>query len=133
MFKKPLSGLKTSAPLRSSDRRKLKQRVITGFSISSDDGDLLVPEGILSVKFSTHLDEPGVSIYPKSHSAQLITLIFMPRLHICLLMEIRSGSPSARALVTSSQLYTRFGNEIVYCRSCLHLLQLSLFSWVAPI
>ncbi|KAF9463370.1 eukaryotic translation initiation factor SUI1 family protein [Collybia nuda] len=61
MFKKPLSGLKTSAPLRSSDRRKLKQKVVAAFGISSEDGDLLVPEGLLSVKFNTHLDEPGVA------------------------------------------------------------------------
>ena len=61
MFKKPLSNLKTSAPLRSSDRRKLKQRVESTFEISSEDGDILVPDGILSLKFSTHLDEPGVS------------------------------------------------------------------------
>ena len=61
MFKKPLSNLKTSAPLRSSDRRKLKQRIESNFAISSEDGDILVPDGILSLKFSTHLDEPGVS------------------------------------------------------------------------
>ncbi|KAJ7279119.1 eukaryotic translation initiation factor SUI1 family protein [Mycena rebaudengoi] len=61
MFKKPLSSLKTSSPLRSSDRRKLKQRVLSAHGLSSEDGDLLVPDGILSVKFSTHLDEPGVA------------------------------------------------------------------------
>ncbi|GLB44597.1 putative reverse transcriptase (RNA-dependent DNA polymerase) [Lyophyllum shimeji] len=61
MFKKPLSGIKTSAPLRSSDRRKLKQRVVAAFGISSEDGDLLVPDGIQSMKFSTHLDDPGVA------------------------------------------------------------------------
>lgn len=61
MFKKPLSNIKTSAPLRSSDRRKLKQRVVTAYQISSEDGDLLVPDGIMSTKFSTHVDEHGVS------------------------------------------------------------------------
>lgn len=81
MFKKPLDDLKTSgtsihykiafhsfgstfvAPLRSSDRRKFKQRVIQEFSlqdVSSEDGDRLVPDGLLSVKFSTHSGEPGV-------------------------------------------------------------------------
>lgn len=49
------------APLRSSDRRKLKQRIIHTFSIEPDTGDVLVPESLLSLKFSTHLDEPGVS------------------------------------------------------------------------
>ncbi|KAJ8075178.1 hypothetical protein PM082_019506 [Marasmius tenuissimus] len=61
MFKKPLGNLKTSAPLRNSDRKKLKQRVISSFSIENESADLLVPEGILSVKFSTHLNELGVA------------------------------------------------------------------------
>lgn len=60
MFKKPLANFKSSAPLRSSDRRKLKQRVLTAFSLPAEDGDLLVPDGILTAKFSTHLDVPGV-------------------------------------------------------------------------
>ncbi|KAG6837743.1 hypothetical protein H0H93_001669 [Arthromyces matolae] len=51
----------TSAPLRSSDRKKLKQRVISIFGISSEDGDLLVPDGIQSIKFMTHLEQPGVA------------------------------------------------------------------------
>jgi translation initiation factor 2D len=63
MFKKPLSNLKTSAPLRSSDRRKLKQRVVSAYGISPEDGDVLVPDGILSVKFSTHVEEPGVRLF----------------------------------------------------------------------
>ncbi|GBE78753.1 eukaryotic translation initiation factor SUI1 family protein [Sparassis latifolia] len=62
MFKKPLADLKTSAPLRSSDRRKLKQRVLQSFDhLAPEDGDPLVPEGLLSQKFSTHLNEPGVA------------------------------------------------------------------------
>ncbi|KZP09841.1 hypothetical protein FIBSPDRAFT_873211 [Athelia psychrophila] len=59
MFKKPLSSLKTSAPLRSSDRRKLKHRVLQAFPNIGDAE--LVPDGLLSVKFSTHLDEHGVA------------------------------------------------------------------------
>ncbi|KAF8904712.1 hypothetical protein CPB84DRAFT_1814350 [Gymnopilus junonius] len=61
MFKKPLSNLKTSAPLRSSDRRKLKQRVVASYALTPEEGDLLVPDGILSVKFLTHVNEPGVA------------------------------------------------------------------------
>ncbi|KAF8630727.1 hypothetical protein AX15_002748 [Amanita polypyramis BW_CC] len=61
MFKKPLGNLKTSAPLSGSDRRKFKQRVIAAFAICPEDGDQLVPEGIQSVKFSTHLNEQGVA------------------------------------------------------------------------
>ncbi|KIJ61221.1 hypothetical protein HYDPIDRAFT_177119 [Hydnomerulius pinastri MD-312] len=60
MFKKPLSKFKTSAPLRSSDRRKLKQRVVQAFGVSPEDGDLLVPDGLMSQKIVTYSDEPGV-------------------------------------------------------------------------
>ena len=60
MFKKPLHDLKTLTHLRSSDRRKLKQKVVTAFELTSEQGDALVPDGISSAKFSTHLDEPGV-------------------------------------------------------------------------
>ncbi|KXN90431.1 Eukaryotic translation initiation factor 2D [Leucoagaricus sp. SymC.cos] len=59
MFKKPLGQLKTSAPIRASDRRKLKQRVVTTFSANPEDGDLLVPDGILTAKFFTYAKEPG--------------------------------------------------------------------------
>ncbi|KAG1801101.1 hypothetical protein EV424DRAFT_1437242 [Suillus variegatus] len=61
MFKKPLGNLKTSAPLRNSDRRKLKQHIIQTFSLVPDVGEELVPEGLLSVKFNTYTDEPGVA------------------------------------------------------------------------
>ncbi|KIM41927.1 hypothetical protein M413DRAFT_445131 [Hebeloma cylindrosporum] len=61
MFKKPLSNLKTSAPLRSSDRRKLKQRIVAAYGLTGEEGDALVPDGILSLKFSTHINEPGVA------------------------------------------------------------------------
>ncbi|KAI0077630.1 eukaryotic translation initiation factor SUI1 family protein [Panus rudis PR-1116 ss-1] len=61
MFKKPLSVLKTSAPLRSSDRRKLKQRIIDAFSLTPEDGELLVPDPLLSQKFNNHVDEQGVA------------------------------------------------------------------------
>lgn len=65
MFKKPPSNVKTSAPLRSSDRRKLKQKVVATFGIAPEDGELLVPDGLESMKFSTHLEEPG-TIYLSS-------------------------------------------------------------------
>ncbi|KAI0311462.1 hypothetical protein OF83DRAFT_1295388 [Amylostereum chailletii] len=60
MFKKPLSDTKTSAPLRSSDRRKLRQRIMQKFGLEQDDGDLVVPEGLLTMKISTHQGDPGV-------------------------------------------------------------------------
>ncbi|KAI0334161.1 eukaryotic translation initiation factor SUI1 family protein [Cubamyces sp. BRFM 1775] len=62
MFKKALADLKTSAPLRSSDRRKLKQRVLQAYPVlQPEEGDSLVPDGLQSQKFSTHLEEPGVA------------------------------------------------------------------------
>lgn len=115
MFKKPLSNIKTSgmsscislesagqstAPLRSSDRRKLKQRVIQAYGISPELGDLLVPDGLMSQKVATYANDPGVSIlvasrrngrigvHPSTHSFR--SFIYRPK-------EILSGSPSARA------------------------------------
>lgn len=61
MFKKPLSHLKTSSPLRSSDCRKLRQRIVAAFGLTPEQGDVLVPDGTLSVKFSTYTNETGVS------------------------------------------------------------------------
>ncbi|KAF9074609.1 hypothetical protein BDP27DRAFT_1416022 [Rhodocollybia butyracea] len=61
MFKKPVNNWKTSSPLRTSDRKKFKQIVSKSFSITSEEAESLVPEGILSVKFATHLSEPGVA------------------------------------------------------------------------
>ncbi|KAH9915323.1 uncharacterized protein B0H18DRAFT_886092 [Fomitopsis serialis] len=64
MFKKPLSDLKTIAPLRTSDRRKLKQRVLETYShVKPEEGDVLVPEGLHHQKFATYADEPGVAYF----------------------------------------------------------------------
>jgi translation initiation factor 2D len=51
--------LSVSAPVRSSDRRKLKQQVIDAFALTPEEGNLLVPD-LLVAKFNTHLDEQGV-------------------------------------------------------------------------
>ncbi|KAK2465518.1 hypothetical protein APHAL10511_002410 [Amanita phalloides] len=59
MFKKPLGSLKNAAPLRASDRRKFKLRVLDAFGIAADIGDELVPSGMRSVKFTTYLDHVG--------------------------------------------------------------------------
>ncbi|KAI0789203.1 eukaryotic translation initiation factor SUI1 family protein [Abortiporus biennis] len=61
MFKKPLADLKTSAPIRSSDRRKLKQKVVDTYSLTAEVGELLVPDGLQSQKFSTHVNEHGIA------------------------------------------------------------------------
>lgn len=71
MFKKPLGQLKTSAPIRASDRRKLKQRVVTTFSANPEDGDTLVPDGILTAKFFNYAKEPGVSLFSSCFSIEI--------------------------------------------------------------
>lgn len=60
MFKKPLGDAKTSAPLRSSERRKLKARTAERFQLTQEIVDTLVPEGLLAQKFSAYNGEPGV-------------------------------------------------------------------------
>lgn len=50
------------APLRTSDRKKLRQRVIQEFSLSSELGELLVPDGLLSVKYTSYSRVPGVRV-----------------------------------------------------------------------
>ncbi|KAH0833987.1 hypothetical protein J3R83DRAFT_11221 [Lanmaoa asiatica] len=44
----------------SSDRRKLKQRVVQAYGIPPELGDLLVPDGLMSQKVATYTDDPGV-------------------------------------------------------------------------
>ncbi|KAL5498230.1 hypothetical protein ACEPAH_2370 [Sanghuangporus vaninii] len=64
MFKKTLADLKTSATLKNSDRKKLRQRVLHEYfdsTESTDVGDLLVPDGLQSVKFTTSGGEPGLA------------------------------------------------------------------------
>ena len=82
------------APLRSSDRRKLKQRVTADFGLQPEEGELLVPEGLLSQKISTHLNEPGVIILfsPSRHS-----LIALSRLSTYHRKGTRCGSRLAMA------------------------------------
>ncbi|KAH7322078.1 hypothetical protein B0J17DRAFT_723750 [Rhizoctonia solani] len=61
MFKKPPHKIFTSSALRNSDVKALRQRVLTLFPDSKDkvDVEVLVPKGITSCKFDTHLDETG--------------------------------------------------------------------------
>ncbi|KAH9177979.1 hypothetical protein EDB89DRAFT_1844148 [Lactarius sanguifluus] len=60
MFKKPLADTKTSAPLRSSDRRKFKTRTTERFQLTPEIADTLVPDSLLVQKFSAYNGEPGV-------------------------------------------------------------------------
>lgn len=59
---------RSTAPLRGSDRRKLKQRIIQAYGISPDLGDLLVPDGLMNQKVATYTDDPGVRIPITSRS-----------------------------------------------------------------
>ena len=62
----------STAPLRSSDRRKLKQHVMQAYSLESPElGDLLVPDGLMSQKVATYAKDPAVSICTTSHSNRL--------------------------------------------------------------
>ena len=60
MFKRPHSS-KTTTPIRSSDLRKLREQVSSAFDCA-DSIKRLLPDGSLSGKATTHLDEP-VTIY----------------------------------------------------------------------
>ena len=52
----------SQAPLKNSERKKLRQRVLQDFGLgeSTELGDTLVPEGLQSIKFTAHNAEPGV-------------------------------------------------------------------------
>ena len=49
------------APLRSSERRKLRARTAERFKLAPEVADNLVPDGLLSQKFSAYNGESGVS------------------------------------------------------------------------
>lgn len=51
----------TVAPLRSSERRKLKARTAERFQLAPELAEDLVPDGLLSQKFNAYNGEPGVS------------------------------------------------------------------------
>ncbi|KAG8872413.1 hypothetical protein FRB97_007689 [Tulasnella sp. 331] len=60
MFKKD-HRTKPSAPLKNSDRRKLRAQIVQDFNIQPpEDGDILAPEGIHSAKIITSLNESGI-------------------------------------------------------------------------
>lgn len=56
MFKRPFTS-KTSAPLRSSDLRKLRDELSTLFAIPAALAKGLLPDGLLTCKSLSHLDE----------------------------------------------------------------------------
>ncbi|KAG9013733.1 hypothetical protein FRB94_001295 [Tulasnella sp. JGI-2019a] len=71
MFKKD-HRTKPSAPLKNSERRKLRAQIVQDFNIQPpEDGDLLVPEGLHSAKFITSSDENGTVYIDPSTSDPL--------------------------------------------------------------
>ncbi|GAA5969333.1 hypothetical protein JCM21900_002814 [Sporobolomyces salmonicolor] len=68
MFKRPHSA-KTTAPLRSSDLRKLRDSLASTFPSSSPHLKKLLPDGTLAAKASTHLDEPLTVYYAPAASS----------------------------------------------------------------
>ncbi|KAG0034936.1 hypothetical protein BGZ82_005547 [Podila clonocystis] len=68
MFKKPVASLKSFSPLRSSDKRKLRDEILASFpelkEMESPIPDtpintVITPEGLQSAKFTSYIEEPG--------------------------------------------------------------------------
>ncbi|TFK97828.1 hypothetical protein BDV98DRAFT_513248 [Pterulicium gracile] len=64
MFKKPPQSIKPATPLRSSDRRKLRGRIVDSSGgdatkLSSEDADAVCPDGLMAAKFVAHAGESG--------------------------------------------------------------------------
>lgn len=67
MFKKPLASLKSFSPLRSSDKRRLRDEILATYPVLRDMepindtpiAAIITPEGLQSAKFVSHIEEPG--------------------------------------------------------------------------
>ncbi|KAF9563412.1 hypothetical protein EC968_004866 [Mortierella alpina] len=67
MFKKPVASLKSFSPLRSSDRRRLRDEILASFPALKDMepvndtpiNAIIAPEGLQSAKFTSYIEEPG--------------------------------------------------------------------------
>ena len=57
------SSFACAVPLRATDWGKLQNTVTNDFSVTLEIVDLLVPEGLFSVRFETHSHVEGVSSY----------------------------------------------------------------------
>ncbi|KAG8812073.1 hypothetical protein FRC17_002212 [Serendipita sp. 399] len=63
MFKKDFKNLKNRVPLRNSEILALRRGIASRFALSEEDATLLVPSGLLSAKFITHLDVSGTVLF----------------------------------------------------------------------
>ncbi|KAF9092719.1 hypothetical protein BGX23_003982 [Mortierella sp. AD031] len=67
MFKKPVASLKSFSPLRSSDKRRLRDEILASFPSLRDMepindtpvNSIITPEGLQSAKFTSYIEEPG--------------------------------------------------------------------------
>ncbi|KAG0045551.1 hypothetical protein BGZ83_009245 [Gryganskiella cystojenkinii] len=69
MFKKPVASLKSFSPLRSSDKRRLRDEILASFPVLKDMeplqpentpiNALITPDGLQSARFTSYIDEPG--------------------------------------------------------------------------
>ncbi|KAG8924071.1 hypothetical protein FRC02_010668 [Tulasnella sp. 418] len=115
MFKKSITS-KTSAPLRSSDRRKLRNQIVKDFDVSPpEDGDLLVPEGIQSAKFTTHSGEEQGVVYidsltndPLWFTIGKATTVYIPTVYTLwkrpLLFQISTPAPALQKVMGGADL-----------------------------
>lgn len=55
-----LPNLPPTAPIKASERKILKLQITQAFSLSEEDGNLLVPDLMRTFKFQTHTKEHGV-------------------------------------------------------------------------
>ncbi|KAF8982972.1 hypothetical protein BGZ46_000252 [Entomortierella lignicola] len=72
MFKKPLGSIKSFSPLRSSDKRRLRDEILSTYPSLNTDPDnhenhnsptniiqIITPDGLQSAKFTSHIDQHG--------------------------------------------------------------------------
>ncbi|KAF9296369.1 hypothetical protein BGZ88_012757 [Linnemannia elongata] len=67
MFKKPLASIKSFSPLRSSDKRRLRDEILASFPALKDMepindtpiNAIITPDGLQATKFTSYIEEPG--------------------------------------------------------------------------
>lgn len=67
MFKKPLASIKSFSPLRSSDKRRLRDEILASFPALKDMepindtpiNAIITPDGLQAAKFTSYIEEPG--------------------------------------------------------------------------
>ncbi|KAG0285733.1 hypothetical protein BGZ96_010047, partial [Linnemannia gamsii] len=78
MFKKPLASIKSFSPLRSSDKRRLRDEILASFPALRDMDPIneipvnaiITPDGLQAAKFTSYIEEPG-TLYVDSDGTPL--------------------------------------------------------------